>query len=492
MLLTVDRKSGEPVWKQICESIARLVDEGSLEPGTRLPPSRILADTAGVNRSTVYRAYQELWALGYVESRPGSYTTVRGRMRTTAGKETAAGKLINWERVSAPATRAAYRNWLHQLQVLPQNAEALDFASLAADRELCPLDGLRRSIKKALVREKGRVLDYGDPAGYAHLRETVARRMRTHGVTVTADQVMIVGGAQHALDLVLRLLAPPGTGIVVESPTYASAIPLFRMHQLKILEMPMRSEGADLEVLETRLRNNHPALVYTMPNFQNPTGITTSQAHRERLLSLCEAYRVPILEDGFEEEMKYFGKMVLPIKSMDRNGIVMYAGTFSKIVFSGLRVGWVAADAECIRRLAAINRHSSLSGNTLVQAAMDNFCVSGDYESHLRRLHRVYRKRMQVMLKSLRQHVPESTAEWTQPVGGYTLWLRVRKELPEREQDLCDRLYRSGVLVVPGSLFFPGKPRAIFLRLSIAKIRENDLDEGCRRLGKVLSDFVSG
>jgi len=153
------------------------------------------------------------------------------------------------------------------------------------------------------------------------------------------------------------------------------------------------------------LRKEKPALVYTMPTFHNPTGVSTDQAHRERLLSICEGHRIPVLEDAFEEEMKYFGKTTLPIKSMDKHQIVIYCGTFSKVLFPGVRIGWIAAERECIERLVAIRCFSDLAPNMILQAAMDEFCRNGYYDRHINRMHRTYRRRMQAAVRALREHI---------------------------------------------------------------------------------------
>jgi DNA-binding transcriptional MocR family regulator len=224
-----------------------------------------------------------------------------------------------------------------------------------------------------------------------------------------------------------------------------------------------------------------------MPNFQNPTGITTSQAHRERLIALCERRSVPIIEDGFEEDMKYFGRAVLPIKSMDARGLVIYVGTFSKVVFPGLRVGWIAADRECVRRLALLNRFSNLSGIPVAQAAMDRFCRAGRYDAYLRRLHAVQRRRLVALLKGLGAHAPPGSIEWTEPAGGCTVWVRVLGRRVEDEPRLVELARRAGVLVTPGSPSFPGAPDGLHLRLSIGKAKVHQIDEGCRRLARAIA-----
>jgi DNA-binding transcriptional MocR family regulator len=485
MILTIERNTGVPAYRQICEQVIGMVNSAALAPGDRLPPTRVLARTIGVHRSTVLHAYGELWALGYLDSRPGSYSTVRRPAPTTAaGGATRRASLVDWAAVSNPTVQDVCDDAARQTHERAQPG-VIDLGRLSADRRLTPADDLRRCLKAALLEEGRDLLDYGDPAGYRPLREAIARRMRVHGVAITADEVVITSGAQHALDLVLRLLARPGDRVASESPTYGAALALFRFHALEPVAIPMRSDGLDLDALGAALDAARPALLYTVPNFHNPTGLTTSQAHRERLLALCESYRVPVVEDGFEEEMKYFGKAVRPIKAMDTRGSVIYVGTFSKVVFPGLRIGWIAAPRECATRIAAVHRVTCLSGNALAQAAAARFCASGSYEAHVRRIHTVYRRRMQAILKGLAEHMP-SGVEWTRPAGGYTLWLSVHGRGAD-EPTLHARLLRDGVSVAPGSLFCRRPPIRPSFRLSIACASEEEIAEGCRRLGRSLS-----
>jgi DNA-binding transcriptional MocR family regulator len=487
VLLTVDRCADTPIWKQISSRVAHLVDEGALLPGSHLPPTRHLAGQLGVNRTTVCRAYEELGALGYLESRPGSYSTVRGRARPLAGGSPGGAALIDWGQAAAPGAREAFDHLAALPSLPPPGRGAIDFASLTADTSLCPTADLRRAVKHVLLERGAALLDYGDPAGFPPLRETLARRMRAHGVTVSPDEILVTQGAQQALELVLKLLGRSGAAVAVESPTYGLVIPLLRLFNLRPIEIPILPDGLDLDALEAALGRERPALVYTMPNFQNPTGITTSQAHRERLLALCEAHRVPLLEDGFEEEMKYFGKAVLPIKSMDTRGAIIYVGTFSKVIFPGLRVGWIAADRECIRRLAVLNRCGTLSGSTLDQAAVHRFCESGRYEAYLRKLHTVYRRRMQTLLRSLRARMPAGRVSWTEPAGGCTLWLSLSGAGAPAERAVLDRARAEGVAVTPGSFFFPNGTAGVSFRLSIARVKAHEIDEGCQRLARAIA-----
>lgn len=487
LLLKIDRTSDVPAYRQVCDQIVALADEGVLRPGDRLPPTRVLGVSIGLHRSSVVRAYSELRALGYLESRGGSYSTIRQRQRlpsTHPGNTDRGGdSLIDWDDVTRPSIRAL--NTGASVEAVSRS-DVIDFDRLCADPVLAPDEDFRRCLKTELLRTGGAALDYADASGWRPLREVIATRMCNHGIMASPGEVLITSGAQDALDLVLRYLTSPGDRIVVEAPTYGMLHSLLKLHEVEPVEVPLLDNGMDLDCLQRVLQQGgrSPKLVFTMPNFHNPTGITTNQQHRERLLALCEVHRIPVVEDGFEEEMKYFGQAVLPVKSMDSRGIVLYVGTFSKVVFPGLRIGWICAPHNAIRRLRDIKHASCISGNTLAQAAAARFCTSGGFEAHLRRIHRVYRRRMLVLLKGLKHYMPEGV-QWTRPSGGYTTWLTL-PDIPMTEDELLEKITRGGVKVGAGRRYFAHRPTSLHLRLSIACVDEGEIETGCRLLGQVL------
>ncbi len=490
LLIKMDETSDKPVFRQIMDRIIAMVDNGTLKPGEHLPSTRLLADQLLVNRSTVYRAYQELWALGYLESRPGSYSTVRKRAKVAAATDRPAEPLIDWAaRTTAPSRELYQAQTKEQARFRSTEGESvIDFLPLSPDSRLFPLDAFRQCLNQALAGRGAELLQYGQPQGYRPLRELIADRMRLHSVTVSADEIMVTTGAQNAMELLSQLLAAPGGGVAFEDPTYSRALDVFRLNNLDMTGIPMTGQGLDLEALESLLRSRPPAFVYTIPNFQNPTGLTTDQPHREKLLRLCERYGTPLVEDGFEEEMKYFGKAVLPIKSMDRSGLVVYLGTFSKVLFPGLRIGWIAADRELIRRLIPLQQASILSGSHLLQAALHAFCQAGHYDLHIRRMHRIYRRRMQTALKAMHRLLDRPEVVWKEPTGGYIIWLRL-KDAGLGEDEAVDRLFQRGVKVMPGGSHFFGPMEDVFIRLSIAHLDEDQIEEGFSRLGQGLQDI---
>jgi DNA-binding transcriptional MocR family regulator len=494
ILIKIDRSSKTPVYRQICDRIIQLIEEGALRPGDRLPTTRGLAEFLGVHRSTVLLAYDEIRALGYLESTAGSYTTVRKRWRAPVIRQSSpiqsGFRVIDWEKsVSRLVHRArGHSGASDQSEKSRIPATMMDLDTLAPDPVLSPDDDLRNCIRSILIRNKAAALHYTNPLGWKPLRESLALRLRLHGMAVSPQDILITNGAQQAFDLILRLLIKPGEPVLVEAPTYGMAHTLLRLHGARTVEIPMTPDGMDLNILEKTLGMIRPKILYTIPTFHNPTGITTNQAHRERLLNICEKARVVIVEDGFEEEMKYFGKAVLPIKSMDTAGIVFYIGTFSKTVFSGLRIGWIAAPRETIGFLTSIQQASCISVNTLAQAAFERFCNGGQFDRYLRRVHKIYRRRMQTMLRGLNEYMPAGIT-WTRPAGGYTLWLSP-PESAGKESVLCDEFWKAGLAVGPGRRYFARKRRSTHFRLSISRVDEETIEEACRRMGQILADRI--
>ncbi|MBU2512601.1 PLP-dependent aminotransferase family protein [bacterium] len=486
LLLRLDNSVATPKYRQIMDQIIGMIDSDVLKIGSQLPSSRSLSERLGINRSTVYKAYQELWALGYIDSQPGSYSYIRKRVAIQSQQTTRMESIINWDQVVTLDSKDLSDAY-YQMIGTPSADNAIDFTPLSADPRLLPTEDFRKCFNKVLKDGGAKMLLYGNPLGNEQLRQFIVDRMGIHCISAATDEVMLTNGAQQAIELILKLLVTGDQSIIVEEPTYSSAIPLFRFYSRQLIGIPMRKNGMDLSQLENAIQQKPPALIYTMPNFQNPMGITTDQEHREKLLKICEKYRVPLIEDGFEEEMKYYGKAVLPIKSMDRHHLVFYVGTFSKALFPGLRIGWITADKECIRKLVALKAASDISGNQANQAALNLFCRMGYYDLHIKRIHRVYRKRMQTALKMINTVFPDDQFTCTAPAGGYTFWVEMKHPVAD-EKEILRVIREAGAAVSPGSIFFPNGSNRVCFRLSIAHRNEKEIKEGLERIKTALRE----
>jgi len=364
--------------------------------------------------------------------------------------------------------------------------DMVDLSGLQLDQRLYPIVEFRQSVNHVFRSHGPELLKYGDPFGYEPLRKYIANRMRIHGVSISEDEILLTNGSQQGLDLVLRCLAKPGNRVAVESPSYSRFLPLLKYYDTEVVEIPILQDGIDLKLLKQEMEKTHISMIYTIPNFHNPTGITSSHENREELLRLAQEHSTVIIEDGFEEEMKYYGKVVLPIKSMDKNQIVIYLGTFSKVLFPGVRMGWVAAEKELIKRITSVKRYSDLSNNTLMQASIETFCKNGHYDRHVKRVHFRFRKRMAVALEALSKYMP-SGFKWTEPDGGYTIWVSSEKEIEDvRNFEKLQEKYK--VRVSPGNHHFLNENTLSDFRISISSLNEEEIEEGIKRLSNVLKE----
>lgn len=485
LLPNLDWKSSKPITLQLQEQIREHLESRSLRVGERLPSTRRLAELLGIHRSTVAQAYQELWAQGWIDQRPGAAPRVRARLAPTPDVQPARPRAFDWTARTARPVQEVLET--HRALVWNTGREGfINFANLHMDPRLFPAEAFRACAARAMKRGGAALLTYGDRQGYRPLREFLARRMALHGVETSADEILVTTGSQQALELLLRLLAKPGGSVAVESPTYSLFLPLLKLHGLRPVEIPYGADGMDLGALEQAMEREKPILVYTMPNFQNPTGRSASQASREGLLDLCTRHGVPILEDGFEEEMKYFGRVTPPIKAMDRQGLVAYCGSFSKVLFAGVRVGWIVAPQACLEPLLALRHFSEIMPTMIPHAALHEFCERGLYDLHISRLHRVYRRRMQAALRALRQHVDPAWARWEEPKGGYLLWLQLTRP-KGRKPDWQAAFKAQRVQVSPGNHFSPFRTHDAWIRLSISLLDEDQIEEGVRRLAAALA-----
>ena len=309
--------------------------------------------------------------------------------------------------------------------------------------------------------------------------------MRLHGIAVTPGEILITNGAQNAIDLILKLFARPGSRVFLESPTYGMIIPALAYYNCEIVPIPVKENGVDLEVIEKEFGKGLPLFFYTMPNFHNPTGITTDQEHREKLIALFEKHGVPVIEDAYEEEMKYFGKVPLPIKSMDTNRVVIYIGSFSKILFPGIRLGWIAADKECVNRLTTLKRFSDLSSPLPEQAALADFCRGGNYEIHIKRIHKIYRKRMMLAVQTMKEKIVNGDVRMIEPDGGFTIWVSM-SNTGKTYEELNGLFLSNKVRVALGKDFLPPRDGRKYFRLAIASLDEKEIVEGIDRIAKTI------
>jgi GntR family transcriptional regulator/MocR family aminotransferase len=331
-------------------------------------------------------------------------------------------------------------------------------------------------------------MGYGPIQGYQPLRAAISSYLGEQGIAVPSDEVFIASGSQQALSLVAMALLRPGDTVVVESPTYSNAIQLFKWLDARLLGVPTDKDGMQVDLLEHLLQHHHPRFIYTMPNFQNPTGTTLTGHRRRYLLALAERYGLPIIEDDYVGDLRFDGAREPSLRALDQCGNVIHVSTFSKTLMPGPRVGFVLAQGPLLTQLVALKRRTDLGTSGLIQRALEVYVGEGRWRAHTRRVSRVYRQRRDAMIAAMTRYFPPE-AKWTTPRGGFFVWVRLPTGISITDLFLAS--IERQVAFSPGPLFFPGSPEYPAFRLSFSEQTPERITTGIERLGKSLYDVLS-
>ena len=491
MRIPLDRQSHIPLYQQIKTHLQQGILSGSLAPDTRLPASRQLARNLGVNRITVETAYSELEADGLIYSRVGSGTYVLPP--TPLPLQPIDDLDATWPlwQGNVQMGNAISRNVERdELLKTSQQPHPIRFAGGTSASHMFPADDFRKVLQTVMRRDGIAALEYGESNGYAPLRSTIAHVLASQGLQARAENILITAGSQQAISLVSQLLLKPGDTILVESPTYGGALELFRALNFTVVGIPVDKQGMQVENLERLLQQHHPKLIYTIPNFHNPTGTCLSSSRRRELIVLADRYNIPILEDDFVGDLRYDGRTQPSLKALDPGGRVIYASTFSKMLMPGLRVGFLLIEGPVYESLVNFKRVNDLATSTLIQRALEAYVTVGRYQAHLHRSCQIFRKRRDAMIAAIKRYLP-ADVHFDIPQGGLFLWVRLPGNVSA--DDLLPLACKEGVDFVPGSRFFQdGIQGRDWMRLNFVVQSPDEIDEGIKRLGKAIEKIIEG
>ncbi|NLE77854.1 MAG: PLP-dependent aminotransferase family protein [Chloroflexi bacterium] len=488
MELLLDRRSSLPAYMQIRNHLREQILQGEISPGTRLPPERELARRLGVSRTTVVSAYDELTAEGLVEAH-------RGRGTTVLGPAAALGETVQpiaWpvhfsslaQRLRGPAS--AEMSALRDLSAQPG---VLSFATGTPDPTLTPRARFHEAWAAVLQQVGVEALASSPIQGIAPLRDLIVERMAQRGIVANRDNVVVVSGSQQGLDILVRLLTEPGDTVVAEAPTYYGALQTFQAQGLRVIGIPVDAQGMDVDSVEQTLTRYRPRLIYTIPNYQNPTGVTLSPNRRAKLLELSQRYGVPIIEDDPFGDLPFQGPPPTPIKALDPCGHVIYLSTFSKSLAPGLRIGWFTGPRPVVEMAILLKRVVDLQANSAGQYLVVEFARRGWLAEGIAAARSVYGRRCAAMDAGLQAHLPDGAC-WAPPQGGLFLWL----ELPEllSAHRLLTETGAQGVVFLPGSILYPSSGPRNGCRLNFSARTEAQIAQGTEVMGRALAKLVQG
>ena len=370
--------------------------------------------------------------------------------------------------------------------------EIISFAAGNPAPESFPVEELAALSREIFAHQSTAALQYSITEGYTPLRDAIAARQIRRfgeGMVREGDMTLVVSGGQQGIELATKILCNEGDTVICENPSFIGALNAFRSNGANTVGVELESDGISPDALEETLKAHPEAkLIYLIPTFQNPTGITTSLEKRKAILAIAKRYGVMILEDNPYGELRFAGEEVPTLKSMDTDGVVIYCSSFSKLLSAGMRVGFVIAPAEVATKMVVAKQSEDVHTNIFFQMLCHKYITECDLDAHVASINALYRRKCQLMLDCLDRYVPAEAATFTRPEGGLFLWGTLKRGTDSSA--LVKQALEKKVAVVPGVTFHcdPSVPSPSF-RLNYSTPSDEQIAQGVKRLGEVLSNI---
>ena len=410
--------------------------------------------------------------------------TLEGGQRPTTQHE-----LERYAGLFASRTQVMKSSAMRDLMAITERPEVISLAGGLPDTSTFPPGSFAAVMQKMAIE---RALQYGPTEGLADAKACIREVMAAEGMHVHDDDLLVTTGGQQVIDLVCKTLLDPGDVVIAEAPTYPGAVPTFCSYQADLVQIEMDDDGMRVDVLEAELarldaEGRVPKFVYTVPTFQNPAGVTLSLERRQRLVEIARKRELLVLEDNPYGLLRFEGDPLPTLRSLDGGDYVVYLGTFSKILSAGLRLGWAAAPRPVLAKMNLGKQAADLCSSSLAQLFVAGFFAAGDWRRYIGDLIGLYRRRRDVMLEALEEHLP-AEATWTRPHGGLFVWATLPDYIDTT--DLLARGLRENVAFVPGRAAFLDGRGGSSMRLNYSGVDEDAIREGVRRIGTVVAEQV--
>lgn len=499
MFFQLNKNSGIPLYIQIESKISDLIRSGMIKPLERLPATRELADQLGVHRNTVVQAYQELEIKGITYSHIGSGTYV-SKFQPKENLNSILPDIAD----EYPKTNVSFDglyadHWMNiddidlaDIENTIRSCEfpkgIIGFSSVVPDKSLFPLREFQNCTYRALQKYGVDLLEMGNTQGFEPFLNYLPNFLVKRGMRIKSDDLVIVNGIQQGLDLISRIFLNPGDTVVTEELTYRGALRIFNSKGVNVIGIPIDKDGMRVDVLETILNRHKIKMIYAIPTFQNPTGAVMSFERRKHLLSLASRHQIPIVEDQFANELRLEGEDILPLHSLDTNGNVIVVGSFSKILFHGIRLGWVVApNKEFLSKLILAKKITDWQNNYLIQGSILEFCLDGYFDKYLKKKLKVLKERRDAMSRAAQDFFPDEIT-YSHPQGGLFSWVDMPRHINAYE--LLMESKRKGVLFTPKRFFAVHPDSDNGMRLGYISHEPDVITEGMKILGDLLKQAL--
>lgn len=466
----------EPIYLQIENYIKSMIQSDMVVPNGKLPATRELAKLLGVSRNSVITAYEDLEVDGIVYTEKGKGTFISEK------------KSIDrdiWE-VAWDERSNNYGKLAEELDIvkheIPWEKNLISFKSISPDGDLFDMDEFKKSFLNRISIEGHKLLNYGYAKGYKPLIDYLLEYMRSKGVETDNKDIIITNGFTEGLEMILTAYTNPGDKIICENPTHNTSIKIMKVLGLDIVGVNMNEDGIDIGSLEDKLKTRDAKFGYLIPSYHNPTGIVLKGEKRHTVYNLFKKYNIPIIEDGFNEELLYNSTHISPMAALDKGGSgVVYIGSFSKILFPGIRVGWVLGDKKIIDTLESVKRCKNIHTSFLDQGILYEYLNSGAFEKHVKKVRKSYKERYEFALECINKYIKPNFI-WGE--GGLHIYIGI-EGVDSRE--LLEKCYKRNVIFTPGDIFTMDNTGKDTLRLGLSRLTLGEIEEGIKIIGECLN-----
>ncbi|KPH74999.1 PLP-dependent aminotransferase family protein [Oceanobacillus caeni] len=476
MEFNLDRSIKKPLYKQIAEYLEKMITSGELSPDHPLPSERTLAQQFNVNRSTIVTAYDELQSIGLVVRKKGSGTYINTDIWGISHK-----RIPNWGRYVEDVSFLPHLPLEQKLLNDSNRNKIINLASGELAPDLLPSNQFTSILQEQPFHEH---LGYDHPQGNEVLRETICKHVGTYKkMNVHPESILITSGAQQAIHLIVQCLLKTGDTVAIEDPSYSYSLPVFQSAGLRTLLLPVDKYGVNPDDIISLQKKHRIRMLFLNPDYQNPTGTKMSLERRKRILEISSEYGIPIIEDDPYSLTSFNGEIGPTLKSMDDSGNVLYISSLSKVVASGLRIGWIIGPKEVISRLSDGKQQIDFGHSIFPQWIANQFLESPYFDEHVLKLRRELKERRDMLISAL-EMVPKNNLNCFVPQGGIHYWYQIDAELDDYK--LLDESLKNGVSFVPGILMGSKKK---YVRFTYGRGEKQSIKEGVSRFFRALQSL---
>jgi GntR family transcriptional regulator/MocR family aminotransferase len=446
-MITLQRSSERPVYLQLCDAVISEIKHGVIKPGTKMPGTRLMAEELDLNRQTVVKAYEELYAQGWIELVQSKGTFVSEHLPEVRPRRLSEEKSQN-----AKSDKAGFQFRTNSLIHSPAkpNRNMIGFHD-GPDVRIVPAELLSRTYKSILNRKSSKLLlSYIDPRGTEPVRIAISEYLNgSRGLQTAEKNIMLTRGTQMAMFLLAEVLLSPGDVVITADIGFRYAELTFMHAGAKMVRVPVDKDGIDVDAVERLCKKKKIRALYVTSHHHYPTTVTLSASRRMKLLHLAEAYNFIIIEDDYDYEFHYESSPILPLASADRTGMVVYIGSFSKTISPAIRMGYIVATPDLLFELTKLRMLIDVQGESIMEQVIAELLNEGEIRRHMKKALKVYKERRDFISSILNKHFANNI-DFTMPSGGLSIWAKFEKRIPVPE--LSKSLFNKEIILSPGLL----------------------------------------